>query len=118
MSLRSATSLTTPRLKPFLRLAEELARLAESETEEARRALAHALVHRLKGRADLPARNDLLALAAICRTAAEAGPGPAGGATRFHPHTECPEWARRETPLALIGGHFFYAAPIEEGHHT
>lgn len=115
MSLRPANSLTFRRMRPLLRLAEELARLAEGETEEARRALAHALVRRLQGRAALPARNGLLALAAICRAAAEAGPGPAGGATRFHPHTECPDWARRETPLALIGGHFFYA-PSQEGH--
>lgn len=115
MNLRPATSLTFRRLKPLIRLAEELALIADGETEEARRALAHALVHRLKGRADLPARNDLLALAAICRAAADAGPGPARGATRFHPHTECPDWARRETPLALIGGHFFYAPPA--GHH-
>ncbi|MBX3508933.1 hypothetical protein [Parvibaculum sp.] len=118
MSLRPVTSLDVRRLMPLIRLAEELAPLAEGETEEGRHALAHALVHRLKGRADLPARNDLLALAAICRAAADAGPGPAGPATRFHPHTECPDWARRETPLALIGGHFFYAAPREEGHQT
>lgn len=118
MSLPLTTSLTCRHLKPLLRLAEELALLAGDETEEARRALAHALVRRLQGRAALPARNDLLALAAICRAAADAGPGPAGGATRFHPHTECPDWARRETPLALIGGHFFYAAPEGEGHHT
>lgn len=118
MSLPRMTSLTFGRLKPLLRLAMDLVLLAEGETEVARRALAHALVHRLKGRADLPARNDLLALAAICRAAADAGPGPAGPATRFHPHTECPDWARRETPLALIGGHFFYAAPREEGHQT
>ena len=118
MSLPSTTSLTFRRLKPLLGLARDLALLAEGETEEARRALAHALVRQLKGRAVLPARDELLALAAICRAAADAGPGPAGGATRFHPHTECPDWARRETPLALIGGHFFYAAPEGEGHHT
>lgn len=116
MSLPPMTSLTFRRLKPLLRLAGQLAALAEAETEDARRALAHALVRRLGGGAALPARNELLALAAICRAAADAGPGPAGGATRFHPHTECPDWARRETPLALIGGHFFYAAPEGEGH--
>ncbi len=118
MSLRSATGLTFRRLKPLFCLAQELALLAKDETEEARSALAHALVRRPEGRAPLPARDELLALAAICHAAADAGPGPAGGATRFHPHTECPDWARRETPLALIGGHFFYAAPPEEGHHT
>ena len=118
MSLHFATGLTCRRLRPLLRLAEQLALLAEGETGEGRRALAHALVRKLEGRAALPARKELLALADICRAAADAGPGPAGGATRFHPHTECPEWARRETPLALIGGHFFYAAPEGEGHHT
>ena len=118
MSLPTVTSLTFRRLKPLLRLARELALLAEGETEQGRHALAHALVRRLRSGPALPERKELLALAAICRAAAESGPGPAGGATRFHPHTECPDWARRETPLALIGGHFFYAAPEGEGHHT
>lgn len=118
MSFPPNTSLNFRRLKPLLGLARDLALLAEGETEEGRRALAHALVRRLEGRTVLPARKELLALADICRAAADSGPGPAGGATRFHPHTECPDWARRETPLALIGGHFFYAAPEGEGHHT
>lgn len=49
------------------------------------------------------------ALSALCRVWAGDVPDPTHGATRFHPHTEMPRWARRETPRALIGRNLFYA---------
>lgn len=49
------------------------------------------------------------ALSALCRAWAGDIPDPTRGATRFHPHTEMPRWARQETPRALIGRNFFYA---------
>ncbi|HCX69264.1 MAG TPA: hypothetical protein DHK64_17535, partial [Rhodobiaceae bacterium] len=58
----------------------------------------------------------LLALAALCRALCGAEQDPTGGATHFHLHTENPDWATRETPRALAGGHLFYA-PREAGHH-
>ena len=56
------------------------------------------------------------AMLALCRVWAGDKPDPTHGATRFHPHTECPPWAANETPCALIGEHLFYA-PRFRGHH-
>lgn len=97
-------------------LATTLRDLARGEDEEGRRALAWALVNggaMHEGAAD---RDYMLALAALCRALAGAETDPTQGATHFHPHTECPGWAARETPRALIGGYLFYA-PRAAGLH-
>ncbi len=96
-------------------LALTLRRLARGEGEEGRTALAWALVNR-RGPERTADREFLLALAALCRALGGAERDPTGGATHFHLHTENPDWAIRETPRALAGGHLFYA-PREAGHH-
>jgi|TARA_R100000322_G_scaffold69009_7_gene43361 hypothetical protein len=96
-------------------LALTLRGLARGEGEEGRTALAWALVNR-RGAERKPDREFLLALAALCRALCGAEQDPTGGATHFHLHTENPDWATRETPRALAGGHLFYA-PREAGHH-
>ena len=102
-------------IRGLIGLAMALCRLARSEDEEGRVALAWALANRHTP--ERPADRDfLLALAALCRALAGAEPDPTGGATDFHPHTESPDWAADRTPSALAGGHFFYAPRIA-GHY-
>lgn len=97
-------------------LALTLRDLAKGEDEEGRRALAWALVNRRTSPEGAADRDYMLALAALCRALAGAEADPTQGATHFHPHTECPGWAARETPRALIGGYLFYA-PRTAGLH-
>ncbi|PKP77166.1 MAG: hypothetical protein CVT81_10925 [Alphaproteobacteria bacterium HGW-Alphaproteobacteria-3] len=97
-------------------LALTLRDLARDEDEEGRRALAWALVNGRAAPESAADRDYMLALAALCRALADAETDPTQGATRFHPHTECPGWAARETPRALIGGYLFYA-PRATGQH-
>lgn len=93
-------------------LALTLRDLARGEDEEGRRALAWALVNRRSAARGAADRDYMLALAALCRALAGAEADPTQGATRFHPHTECPGWTARETPRALIGGYLFYAPRV------
>lgn len=102
-------------IRGLIGLALSLRRLARSEDEEGRAALAWALANR-NAPERAPDRDFLLALAALCRALAGAEPDPTGGATRFHPHTESPDWAAGRSPSALAGGHFFYR-PRMAGHH-
>jgi len=98
-------------------LALTLRDLARGEDEEGRKALAWALVNGGAAPQKAADRDYLLALAALCQALAGAEADPIQGATRFHPHTECPGWAARETPRALIGGYLFYAPRAAGQHH-
>lgn len=102
-------------IRGLVGLALRLCRLAREEDGEGRAALAWALANRIapERAAD---REFLLALAALCKAFAGEDADPTEGSTHFHPHTENPDWAARETPRALVGGHFFYA-PRCAGHH-
>lgn len=101
-------------------LARRLRDEAVGESEEGRVALAWALVN-ARGEsevgtgaaagADFSDPAFCRALAALCLVAAGDIADPTCGATRFHAHDEDPAWARRRTPSALIGRHFFYAPP-------
>jgi spore germination cell wall hydrolase CwlJ-like protein len=106
-----------PALAEMAALATILRDVAAGEGEEGRMALAWALLNREPsvaraaqrgGGGDLTDREYLRALGLLCRALAGETPDPTGGATRFHPHTEWPDWAQHLTPRALIGGHFFY----------
>ncbi|MBO6678650.1 cell wall hydrolase [Parvibaculum sp.] len=92
-----------------VQLAQELGAIARGEDEEGRLALAFALVNRISERWAGPDRDLALALSAVCRALSGAEPDPTHGATQFHSHTECPDWATNQAPTALIGGHLFYA---------
>jgi hypothetical protein len=106
----------TSGLAGSVRLARELVDLSRDEDEEGLLALAYALVNRVAA-TPKPAERELArALAAVYRALAGAETDPTRGATRFHPHTDCPDWAGNETPTALIGGHLFYA-PRTKGLH-
>lgn len=100
------------------RLATAVCNLAAGEDDEGLIAIAWVVLNRLKAARShdagsicvhVPDPQLALALAALCRAWAGDAPDPTHGATRFHPHTELPGWARRETPRALIGRNFFYA---------
>lgn len=108
-------------------LARRLRDEAAGESEEGRVALAWALVNAREGLggrgeseegdgaaadADFSDPAFCRALAALCLVAAGDIADPTRGATRFHAHDEDPAWARRTTPSALIGRHFFYAPPL------
>tara|TARA_R110002110_G_scaffold79732_17_gene208121 strand:+ start:4507 stop:4959 length:453 start_codon:yes stop_codon:yes gene_type:complete len=115
----------TPSLAEMASLATILRDLARNEGEEGRTAIAWALLNRHDAApcrhpagpgADFSDRDFARAMLALCRVWAGDKPDPTHGATRFHPHTECPPWAANETPCALIGEHLFYA-PRFRGHH-
>ena len=121
----------TVEFQNFILLARALERVLSSESEASAIAVAWFVRNRLEdGKkledviATFPHRraveeqllandgsNLLAAIGILARVFEGTLPDPTAKATKIHRHDECPAWALKAEPCALIGSYFYYADP-------